>query len=271
MEFLNAGTRNALAAGAYAACVLMFQPAPALAQCMKQSPAHSVALVELYTSEGCDSCPPADRWLSGINGSAGGHGHSFDSVVPLSLHVDYWDGLGWKDRFASARFTGRQHRLAELTRAVVYTPGVFVDLREFRNWRSPEKFRDAISRINSVPARASIRLELGAPAPAGVDIKAGFRIANGVTPDRAEAFLALFESRLQSDVKAGENRGTVLKHDYVVREWVGPIALERGAADIRKTLALPAGAVMKNMGVAAFVQDAGSRSVLQATAMAVCG
>src|SRR5438034_5731012 len=66
------------------------------ADCRAKSPAHSVALMELYTSEGCDSCPPADRWLSALNSRG-------DSVVAIGLHVDYWDRLGWKDRFASAR------------------------------------------------------------------------------------------------------------------------------------------------------------------------
>src|SRR5258705_8937444 len=103
---------------AFAAFSPTVHPAPLEGQCARQSPAHSVALVELYTSEGCDSCPPADKWLSGLGSGAGnragGTVYSFDSVVPLSLHVDYWDNLGWKDRFADARFTGRQHRLAEL-------------------------------------------------------------------------------------------------------------------------------------------------------------
>ena len=97
-------------AGAVATSMLALQSAGAWAQCVKQSPAHSVAVVELYTSEGCNSCPPADQWVRGMGRS----GYSFDSVVPLSLHVDYWDDLGWKDRFASARYTGRQNRLSEI-------------------------------------------------------------------------------------------------------------------------------------------------------------
>lgn len=82
--------------------------ASAAAQCVKESPPHAVALVELYTSEGCSSCPRADRWLSRLLRE----GPGVDHVVPLAFHVDYWDRLGWKDRFASARFTERQYALA---------------------------------------------------------------------------------------------------------------------------------------------------------------
>ena len=72
-----------------------------------KSPANRVALVELYSSEGCNSCPPADEWLAKIGAKTGP-----DMLVPLALHVDYWDGLGWKDRFGDHRFTLRQQELA---------------------------------------------------------------------------------------------------------------------------------------------------------------
>ena len=84
--------------------------AGAIAQtCSKHSPAHTVALLELYTSEGCDSCPPADKFVSGLRGS----GMTSAQVVPLSLHVDYWDYIGWKDVFAKAAFTERQRWLSD--------------------------------------------------------------------------------------------------------------------------------------------------------------
>ena len=233
------------------------------AQCVKQSPAHTAALVELYTSEGCNSCPPADRWLMKLGAS--------DSVVPLSLHVDYWDTIGWKDRFADARFTTRQRELAALSRGtVVYTPEVFIGLREQRNWSSDNAFRDVLKRINAMPARASIRIELARADAGGLDVKAAFRLAPGVAAPEAQAFIALYENGLVSEVKAGENRGVTLRHDAVVRHWVGPLALERGSMELRRTLPLPAGSIVKNLGVAAFVQDAAGRDVLQATSLAVC-
>src|SRR4051812_27306968 len=82
------------------------------AQCEARSGPQTTALVELYTSEGCDSCPPADRWLSGLGRS----GFAPDRVVPLSLHVDYWDYIGWKDPYAKREFSSRQRKLTQLQR-----------------------------------------------------------------------------------------------------------------------------------------------------------
>lgn len=237
---------------------------PAQARCAKQSPAHAVALLELYTSEGCSSCPPADRWLSRI--ALDGPGP--DRVVPLAFHVDYWDRLGWKDRFASPRFTERQYALAgQAGSRAVYTPGVFLNFAEFRGWASA-RFDEALRAVNGKPARADIRLELERPAPGQLAIKADFRLKSGARQS-AQAFVALYEQRLSTDVKAGENRAVTLRHDYVVRKWIGPIALN-GAAALRKTLALESDWKPGDLGVAAFVQDAAGREVMQATALPVC-
>jgi len=249
--------RKAWVLNAFAA-VMASMAAPTAAQCTKQSPPHAVALLELYTSEGCNSCPPADRWLSGIRGA--------DSVVPLALHVDYWDRLGWKDRFASARFSERQYALARQAGSrAVYTPGVFLNLREFRAWGSA-RFDDAARAINAKPARADIRLELDTPSPAQLAVKADFGLK---APNIGQAFVALYENRLSTEVKAGENRGVTLRHDYVVREWVGPIEI-KGAAELRRTLALERDWKPRDLGVAAFVQDAAGGEVLQATALPLC-
>lgn len=246
---------NALAA------LMASMAAPAAAQCVKQSPPHAVALVELYTSEGCNSCPPADRWLSRI----AAEGQHADSVVPLGLHVDYWDRLGWIDRFANARFTDRQSALArQAGTRFIYTPGVFLNLREFRGWGSA-RFAEALRAINGRPARADIRLELET-AGAQLEIAADFRMR---TPARGQAFVALYENGLATEVKAGENRGVKLRHDYVVREWIGPLAVA-GSAELRRTLALKPDWKPGELGVAAFVQDAAGREVLQATALQIC-
>ncbi len=232
-------------------------------RCVKESPAHAVALVELYTSEGCSSCPPADRWLS----AAGRSGPGADSVVLLALHVDYWDRLGWPDRFASPRYTERQQLLARSGgTSFVYTPGVFLNLREFRGWSSQPGFRAALKQLNARPAGADIRLELDLLSPAQLSVKADFRSRGGRPP---QAFLALYESGLSTEVKAGENRGATLRHDYVVREWIGPMAVN-GSAEFAKTLALKADWKPQTLGVAAFVQDAGGGELLQATALNVC-
>lgn len=248
----------ALAVGAISVSAL------AATQCLKQSPPHTVALLELYTSEGCDSCPPADRWL----GQLGREAPAADSVVPLALHVDYWDRLGWKDRFARARFTERHGILSGLSGSrVVYTPGMFLNLREFRGWGASAQVQEALRAINGRPAWADIRLELDAPASGQVAIRAEFRMRPGVPAKQPQAFVALYENGLSTDVKAGENRGVTLRHDYVVREWIGPLD---PAAPFTRTVALERDWKVKNLGVAAFIQDLSTGEVLQATALAAC-
>src|SRR5205814_10525300 len=112
------------------------------AACLARSGTQTTVLVELYTSEGCSSCPPADRWLAGI-----GERYSRRQVVPLALHVDYWDYIGWKDPYARREFSQRQRRLSQLQRlALVYTPQVLLQGADFRQWGSVE-FDRRVARI----------------------------------------------------------------------------------------------------------------------------
>ncbi|HTD03031.1 DUF1223 domain-containing protein, partial [Undibacterium sp.] len=99
---------NRIFYGAVAALLSAAHMAGLTQSCSKASPAHTVALLELYTSEGCDSCPPADRFVSALYKTSG---LTMDQVVPISLHVDYWDYIGWKDVFAKPLFTQRQRWL----------------------------------------------------------------------------------------------------------------------------------------------------------------
>ena len=104
------------------AAALSFASIAAHAACEAKSPDHLVALIELYTSEGCDSCPPADNWLSRVVGGDGAR-----RAVPIAFHVDYWDRLGWKDRFASAKYTDRQYEQMRRQRSTfVFTPQVML-------------------------------------------------------------------------------------------------------------------------------------------------
>jgi hypothetical protein len=96
-----------------------------------ESPAESVRLIELFTSEGCNSCPPVDAWLSGLRTSDG----LWSRYVPVAFHVTYWDSLGWSDRFGQQKFDALHESTAAHAMAPVYTPGVFVSGREWRAWR----------------------------------------------------------------------------------------------------------------------------------------
>jgi len=253
---------------ALAACAISAPSLAGSAQCAKRSPAHTVALVELYTSEGCSSCPPADQWLSRIARDS----YAQDTAIPLSLHVDYWDRLGWKDRFADPRFNERQRLLAQRSGSrAIYTPGVFLNQREFRNWSSAAEMRDAIRQVNQRPAAADIRLELVQTAPAQLTVHANFSLVPGSTAGRAQAFVALYENRLETDVKAGENGGAVLRHDRVVRAWIGPVEVGRDATKFTTNLPIDSSWKAKDLGVAAFIQEPGTGEVLQAASLAACG
>jgi hypothetical protein len=175
--------------------------AVAMAQsCETSSGPRPPAVVELYTSEGCSSCPPADRWLSTLN--------ALDGVLALSFHVNYWNHLGWRDPFATPETTARQYRLKEaLGGKYVYTPQVVLNGRDHRNWpgQSP-------GLLKPLPAE-------GAP---GVRLKReGNLITAQLSASSTHATLAGYWAVLQdgivSKVSRGENAGEALRHDHVVR------------------------------------------------------
>lgn len=254
--------------------------ATAATMCSAHSPAHRVALVELYSSEGCNSCPPADHWLSQWKDSG-----AAQSVVPLALHVDYWNSLGWNDRFSQHRFTERQQSLTDLAGGhTIYTPEVFVSGRELRNWSQSDRFEERIHALIAEPAQADIALELAPSSQtqvqghAGVDVNARFTSRTNTT-DSLNAYVAVYENALTSQVRAGENNGTTLHHERVVRQWIGPVPLAAGSAQIHHEIRLdgadasdgaldsaPAG----KYGVVAFVENAATGEVLQVAELAMC-
>ena len=237
------------------------------AECKARSGTHTTALVELYTSEGCDSCPPADRWLS----SLAQRGHGSDRVVPIALHVDYWDYIGWKDPYAKAQFSSRQRRLAQVMKAkIVYTPQVLLQGEDFRRWHAPV-FDEAVARINARPARARIEIDLGRPAAGQFPVQVRAEVHEPAQRPDAGLYLATYENKLLSAVGAGENRGKTLAHDYVAFEWIGPLGFDsNGRLDLRRSLPLLPKGVAANSGVVAFVQNRSSAEVLQALMLAAC-
>ncbi len=211
------------------------------AACTAQSAATVPTVVELYTSEGCDSCPPADRWLSSLKASR-------PDVLAAAFHVDYWDRLGWKDRFASPAYTERQHQtLAHSGARFAYTPQIIVNGQD---WRGA-----SLRAASSVPALVSLRLERRAGDQVGVDLHA---LAGA--PAKVQLWWAAVEDGHQSDVKAGENRGVTLKHDDVVRDYA---VLPAASGDQHLTLRVkPMGEKPRRLVVVAV--DPSNGRVLQA-------
>lgn len=235
-------------------------------QCAASSGPNTAALVELYTSEGCSSCPPADRWLSSLLAQ----GYVPQRVVPLALHVDYWDYIGWKDRYAKHEFSLRQRKLTQLQRnALVYTPQVMLQGQDFRGWGTPA-FERALAKINARPARADIALELLAGGAGTLAVRVSATVLHTARADEVGLYVAAYENRLESRVSAGENRGRTLAHDHVVLEWQGPLAFSGSTIVQERALPLLPGAQRANSGVVAFVQNRRTAEVLQVLMLPSC-
>ena len=249
--------------------LLAAAPVQAL-QCTAQSPRTTTALVELYTSEGCDSCPPADRWLSTLRAK----GYAPDRVVPIALHVDYWDYIGWKDPYAKQAFSARQRKMASLARAaVVYTPQVLLQGRDFRFWReggNPGAFEQEVAKINARPAKAQISLSLAARSKEAFEVEAAAELLDALPSADVALYVGAYENKLVSEVKAGENRGRTLAHDFVVLQWAGPLEFQGRRLAARQTLPLLPKAVPAHSGVVAFVQNRSTGEVLQALMLPAC-
>ena len=237
------------------------------AVCEAASGPKLLPLVELFTSEGCDSCPPADRWLAA--GFPVAPATAQASV--LAFHVDYWDRLGWKDRFASAQFTERQYvAMRAGGETFVYTPQVRLQGKDARNWSSGG-VAENIAATRAQVSRADVKLTIADAAGSAVNARLDVRVPEPALQKRAEVWLAYTDSRLVSNVKTGENRGVRLTHDHVVRTWLGPFAIDaqghlERAVRVSRPAEMGSGATL-----VAIVQDARNGDVLQTLSLPVCG
>lgn len=228
--------------------------------CSARSPAHRVALLELYTSEGCSSCPPADAWLKSLPGL----GLKSEQAIPLALHVDYWNDLGWQDPFSQKLFTQRQYRTALLGGTMtVYTPQVLLNGKEYR-WHRQD-IRKTVQQVNGHPAPADIQLKLTQKQPNELTVVGETRIAQS---NPAGLYLAVYENNLTNHIRAGENRGLTLQHQYVVRRLLGPYAISAGGAvRVEERLDIDSSWKARDLGVVAFVEQRDTGEVLQALAL----
>jgi hypothetical protein len=164
------------------------------------------SLIELFTSEGCSSCPPAEKWMSALKSSQ----DLWKKIVPVAFHVDYWDHLGWRDRFAKPEFTSRQQRYAAAWGGdSVYTPNFVVNGKEWRNW-----FGGSAVPITSTKSGV-LRVSVGDDGKVSATFAADTIQARPLTLN-----VALLGNDLESDVKRGENSGRKLRHDFVVLDLI---------------------------------------------------
>jgi len=223
------------------------------------SAASRTPFIELYTSEGCDSCPPADRWLSA--NFARDSGADANKAIAVAFHVDYWDRLGWTDRFASRAYTERQYAAMQANgKTFVVTPQILLQGHEFPGNRTKPK--PALDSVAREPAGATIELNASVSGNE-VTVNASTRVQDAATRAKTALAIAYVDSGLVSDVKAGENKGVRLTHDHVVRVLK---SASPGTDSLRATFAVPA-----ERGVAptvvAFVQNIANNDVLQAVAL----
>ena len=218
--------------------------------CHATTGAQRGALVELYTSEGCSSCPPADRWFAQLAANA-----DPTRLSLLAFHVDYWDDIGWPDRFGSGAFSDRQRdRVAHAGDRSVYTPQVMVGQRVGFPWGTPAAL-PALRAANALPSLLAI--ELGAaPVANGYEVSLKAAPIAGAALPNGELFLALYENGLSTQVKAGENSGALLHHERVVRQLLGPYPLAGAGWSRSLHVALPRDARGDRLGLTAFVQSA---------------
>jgi len=206
-------------------------------------------VVELYTSEGCSSCPPADRLLSRLAADP--------RVIPLSFHVDYWNYIGWTDPFSSKRWSERQQGYARAFRSNrIYTPQLVVSGRAGLNGADEPGARKRIAEALAAEPAGRVTLAVE-PGPDRLKAKVGAKLARAVDGP-LHLWVAVYETGLTTKVGAGENASATLHNDYVVRRLEKALTLPgtAGAADSGEVvLGLDKRWNRQKLGVVAFLQD----------------
>ena len=228
----------------FAAAILAGSAATAADKLVFNSGVEQVTLLELYTSQGCSSCPPAERWLNAYVDSE----DLWTKTVPVAFHVDYWDYLGWKDSLADSAHAERQRDYARAGRTrTVYTPGMFANGRDWRGWTF------------GLSPRASGR-EPGDLAVTVTDkqLSATFRDSAGAL----ELHVAVLGFGIDTKVERGENRNRTLRQEFVV--LAHDLHTARGG---RWEVPLPEAdhRLAERLGVAVWISEPGKPAPLQAT------
>jgi hypothetical protein len=215
-----------------------------------------VPLLELYSSEGCSSCPPADAWVSGFKGDP----NLWKSVVPVVFHVDYWNYLGWKDRFSSKDMTQRQKDLTALWDSPkMYTPGVLVDGLEWTGWRQ--------ARNRKIPNLGEPQTHMILSLYKNADLSYTVKVSGHDPSQQYVVRWAQLGMNESTDVKNGENSGQVLQHNFVVLHW-DHTALSKTTAKTVFRLP-PSTAKPGAMALAVWIEREGNPRPLQAVGVSL--
>jgi len=201
------------------------------------------ALIELFTSEGCSSCPAADEALEEIQKK-----YSDKNVLVLGYHVDYWDKLGWKDIFSDASFTQRQEYYSTIFRLDnIYTPQAVINGKKEFLGSNKSKLISSIEEQLNERSVVSIKLNVVQNPEGKIDVQYS---AEGVDSKKEQAILVLIQKMATNEIKKGENKGRTLHHINIVRNIFYLPLKERTT-----NFTLPAGLQKEDVFVAGFIQD----------------
>lgn len=250
------GSSTACAAALATSLVLAGWSGSADAACQARSGKALRPLVELYTAEGCNLCPAADAWLASA-------ARRERRISWLAFHVDYWDSVGWVDRFADASHGQRQrYRLESLGRNALFTPQVIVGQDLPADWRGAAMDELLGERRREI-APATLAMSTGVPQDGRLRVDMQAQLDRDRVDGAPLLWLALYEDGLQTAVAAGENAGRVLRHDRVVRKLAGPWRLDSAAWSGHTVLDVPADLQPARAGLVLFAEAPGSGRGLQ--------
>jgi hypothetical protein len=223
-------------------------------------PEDSPVVLELFTSEGCSSCPPADELLSKIGASSTG-------VIPLAYHVDYWDGLGWSDPLSSGQWTARQTVYVRAMKlSGPYTPQIVINGRRQCVGSDPGGIARAIAAARTTPAPGLVTLRMTTPAAGAhkLNVSVRARVVRTAGDKPLIVLLAIYENGLLAKIEAGENNGHQVTYDYTVRKIV-PVfelgATQGSSLQNEISVELDPSWKLEHLGVAAFIQDESSLAI----------
>jgi hypothetical protein len=253
----------ALFLAAMAAVLLL--PRPSGGTAALTAPSRSAVVVELFTSEGCSSCPPADNLLAQLRHERPVEGVE---VITLGLHVDYWNSQGWTDRFSSSAYTQRQQDyVKKLHLQDAYTPQMVVDGASEFVGNDSQRARQAIIQAASRPQHADV--DIGITSLGAVqllEVK-----AKGAAGTTGEVMLAFTEDNLVTKVQSGENGGRELHHSAVVRELRSLGHMRNGSFQAKTQLVLNKEWKRNDLRVVVFVQEPGSGQIAGAASLHLAG
>jgi hypothetical protein len=216
----------------------------------------SPSLVELYTSESCSSCPPAEKWLNSLKTS----GTLWKDYVPVEFHVDYWNHLHWKDKYSSPEFSTRQREYHRKIRGGVYTPQVIANGRNVRNWRGKSLRKQPTRKLSNGSLTSKVDFKSG---KVNIQFAPGKKTKVG---GNHYCNFALMSGGIETKVRSGENEGRSLKHEFVVRNFKKN-GLSKKGSNYQCEIRIPNNVLsnLESPSVAVWVSNESTGEVLAAT------